>query len=125
MYKYDYALEKFSRAIFTLSTGEDDIRKRLLCIFTGDLATISIDHIPEKLHSEFEFIIKEMTKYDEKREGENDIYKSEDGRYNHLLPTKIEATCSRIQKKTGSKIAQKIYHIWSVLNEASYEQSST
>lgn len=33
-YQYSYALEKFSRAVYSLATGEDEIRRVLLTIIS-------------------------------------------------------------------------------------------
>ena len=119
MYIYSYALEKFSRAIYSLATGGADVRKRLWSVFGDDLLMITIEHLPEKLHQEYQWIIKQVTKYEEKNKGYNEYFKTPEGKYDHLLPTRVEATLHRIKNETGVKIAQKIFHIWSVLDEDS------
>jgi Ni2+-binding GTPase involved in maturation of urease and hydrogenase len=119
MYKYSYALEKFSRAIYSLATGEADVRKRLLLVFQGDLLMITNKHLPKKVHKEYQWIIEQVTKYDEKSKGYNEYFKTPEGKYDHLLPGRIEATLHRMKNKTGVKISQKIFHIWSVLDEES------
>ena len=117
MYRYSYALEKFSSAIYSLATGGADVRKRLWSVFGDDLLMITIEHLPEKLHQEYQWIIKQVTKYEEKNKGYNEYFKTPEGKYDHLLPTRVEATLHRIKNETGVKIAQKIFHIWSVLDE--------
>lgn len=119
MYKYSYALEKFGRAVYSLATGGEDIRKRLLLVFGDDLLMITMEHLPEKLHGEYQWIIKQVTKYEEKCKGCNEQFKTPEGKYEHLLPTRIEATLHRIKNETGVKVAEKIFHIWSVLDEDS------
>lgn len=119
MYAHSYALEKFSRAIYVLSTGEGDVRKRLYSIFSDDLIMITKDHLPIKLQNEFEWVNRQISKYSEIAEGHNQLFKTDDGRLDYMLPTKLYATCRRIKNKTGAKIAQKIYHIWQVLDEDS------
>ena len=115
MYKYSYALEKFDRAIHTLATGKDEIRKRLLIVFQGDLMMITPDHLPEQCQEDYSWIQKTITKFDEKYKGQKEDFSGENGRFNHLIPTAVESTLHRIKKSTGEKIAKKIYDIWCVL----------
>jgi len=122
MYKYSYALEKFGRAIYSLAVGEEEIRKRLLIIFQGDLLCITPEHLPEKVREDYKWILKQIQKYDEKYKDQKKYFESfENGaeRYAHLLPTKIEATLHRIKRKTAAKIAERIYAIWEVVEEES------
>ena len=79
MYRYSYALEKFSRAIYSLATDGADVRKRLWLVFGDDLLMIAIEHLPEKLHQEYQWIIKQVTKYEEKNEGYNEYFKTPEG----------------------------------------------
>ena len=118
-YPYSYAVEKFNRAIYVLSTGEGDVRKRLYAIFTDDLLTITNSHLPEKLRANFTWVKKQLSKYDEVEDGYNEIFKTDDGRLDHYLPTTLKATCQRMKNRTGAKIAQKVFHIWQVLDEES------
>jgi hypothetical protein len=118
-YRYSYALEKFSRAVYSLATGEPEIRQRLLPIFQGDLLCISPEHLPPQLRNDYQWIEKQITKYDEKYPGYSKHFESSDGRYDHLIPTKLEAMLHRIRRATGAKIARKLFHIWSVLDEES------
>ncbi len=119
MYRYSYALEKFSLAICTLATNKDEIRKRLLLVFQGDLMMITTEHLPEQCREDYAWIEKTITKFDEKYEGQKEYFATEDGRYDHLIPGTIESTLSRIRKITGAKIAEKIYGIWYVLENDS------
>lgn len=120
MYKYGYALEKFGRAIHSLAVGEEEIRKRLLIVFQGDLLCITPEQLPKKVRKDYKWIIEQIQKYDEKYKGQKEYYESfENGaeKYTHLLPTKIEATLHRIKRKTAAKIAERIYAIWEVVEE--------
>ena len=117
MYRYSYALEKFNRAIYTLSTDKDEIRKRLLLVFHGDLMMITPDHLPEQCRDDYVWIEKTITKFDEKYKGQKEYFTTEDGRFNHLIPGTIESTLARIRKSTGQKVAKKIYDIWCVLKD--------
>ena len=119
MYRYSYALEKFNRAIYTLSTDKDEIRKRLLLVFQGDLIMITPEHLPEQCRKDYVWIEKTITKFNEKYKGQKEYYTRADGRYDHLIPGTIESTLSRIRKSTGAKIAEKIYDIWCVLKSDS------
>lgn len=116
-YEYSYAWEKFGRAVCSLATGEDEIRKRLLLVFQGDLLMITPEHLPTRLRDDYQWIKEEITKFDEKHPGYNKNFETDDGRFDHLIPTKLEATLFRIRRATGAKIARKLFHIWSVLDE--------
>lgn len=118
-YKYSYAREKFNRAVYSLATGKDEIRRRLLPIFQGDLLCITPRHLPPNLQEDYRWIMRQVTKFDEKYQGDNRHFKSNDGRYDHLIPTKLEATLFRIRRNTGAKVAVKIFDICSSLNEES------
>jgi len=115
MYRYSYAFEKFNRAIYTLTTDKDEIRKRLLVVFQGDLMMITPDHLPEECRKDYVWIEKTITKFDEKYKGQKEYFSTPDGRYDHLIPGTIESTLLRLRKSTGEKIAKKIYAIWCVL----------
>ena len=116
MFKYSYALEKFNRAIYTLATGREDVRRRLLHVFRGELMMIRQEHLPERCRDDFQWIEKTITKFDESSKGQKEYFQTPNGRYDHLIPGRIEATLRRIKNSTGEKIAEKIYGIWSVLN---------
>jgi hypothetical protein len=119
MYQYSYALEKFNRAIYTLSTAEGDVRKRLHSAFSDELLMIASEHLPNKLRKDFEWAKKELTKYDETYEGQKKVFKTKDGRLDNYLPARLDATCQRIKNSSGAKVAKKVFHIWQVLNEES------
>jgi hypothetical protein len=113
MYKYFYALEKFNHAMYTLSTGEEEIRKRLLLVFQGDLMMITPEHLPEECRKDYAWIIETITKFDKKYKSQDNFHATEEGR--------IEATLHRIRKRTGRKIAEKLYDVWSILNTEFYK----
>jgi hypothetical protein len=116
MNRYRYAREKFSRAIYSLATGKDEIRKRLLIVFQSDLMMIRPEHLPEECHEDYAWVMKTITKFDEKYKGQKKEFTIEDGRFDHLIPGRIESTLYRIKKETGAKIAKKIYSIWHIVN---------
>jgi hypothetical protein len=116
-YQYSYALEKFSRAIYSLATGKDEIRQRLLIIFQGDLLMITPQHLPDRIREEYQSIMNQLSKYDEKYPGERKHFESSDGRFDYLMSSKLEATLFRIRRATAVKVAEKVFHIWSVLDE--------
>jgi Ni2+-binding GTPase involved in maturation of urease and hydrogenase len=87
-YQYSYALEKFGRAVYSVATGEDEIRRRLLPIFRGDLLCITAEHLPSRLRDDYRWIQRQVTKFDEKYPSHNKRFVSSDGRYDHLIPTK-------------------------------------
>jgi hypothetical protein len=118
-YRYSYALEKYGRAVYDLATGEDEIRRRLLPIFQGDLLTITPEHLPQKLREDYRWVMEQITKYGEKYPGYNTHLESSDGRYDHLIPTRLESTLFRIRRATGAEVARRVFRIWSVLDEES------
>lgn len=125
MYQYEYALAQFDRAIYSLAVGEDEIRGRLLLAFQSSLWGVEPKHLPEHLKSDYEWIIEQTHKYDEKYIGQRKYFESFDkgkDKYSYLLPTKLEATLYRIKRKTATKIANRIYGIWQALQEESQNQ---
>ena len=69
-YQYSYAWEKFGRAIYNLATGQDEIRRRLLVVFRGDLLVITPEHLPGRIRGDYQWIMDQLTKYDEKYLGD-------------------------------------------------------
>jgi len=116
-YQYSYAWEKFGRAIYSLATGKDEIRRRLLVIFQDDLLVITPEHLPDRIRGDYQWIMHQLTKYDEKYLGERKYFSSNDGRYDYLISSKLEATLFRIRRNTAVKVAEKLFYIWSVLDE--------
>ena len=115
-YQYSYPWEKFGRAVYSLATGEDEIRQRLLLVFQGDLLCIAPEHLPSRVRDDYRWIMAQVTKFSEKYPGYNKHFKSSSNRYGHLMPTKLEATLFRIRRVTGAKVARKLFDIWSVLD---------
>lgn len=115
MSRYYYAIEKFSCAIHTLATGKEEIRKRLLCVFQDELLMITAHHLPEECRNDYAWIIKSITKYDEMYRGQKAHFASDDGRFNHFVPGRVECTLRRIKGRTGVEIAEKLYNIWHIL----------
>lgn len=116
-YRYGYALEKFNRALYTMATGGGDVRQRLLVVFEGDLLMIQSHHLPPEVRSDYEWVRKQLSRYKEKYAGQRAYFYTPDGRFDHVLPTSTEATLSRIRRATGVKIAQRLFSIWSFLEE--------
>jgi len=88
---YNYALEKFTKAVYSLATGPGDVRSRLWDAYM-DFHAVREKNIPEQLRKDFDWIMKMLTKreslYDEGR---------------------AKATLRRMRNQTGVKIAEKIY----------------
>jgi len=127
MYQYEYALAQFDKAIYYLAVGEDEIRGRLLLAFQSSLWGIEPAHLPDNVRADYEWIIEQTHKYDEKYIGQKKHYESFDQgkeKFSHLLPTKLEATLYRIKRKTATKIANRIYGIWQTLQEESQNQKA-
>lgn len=94
-------IERIYIAIEQLCTGRGDVRKRLqTAVMT--LLPLQEKELPEELRGDFKWVISESTKY-----------KSEMPEFRGDL----EATMRRIQNSTGQKIAKRILHIYSRLQE--------
>ena len=120
MFQHRYALDQFDKAVYYLAVGEDEIRGRLLLAFQAALWGITPEHLPEHLRPDYDWIIEQTHKYDEKFIGQRKYFESFDHgkeKYSHLLPTKLEATLYRIKRRTAAKIANRIYGIWQALEE--------
>lgn len=116
------AYDKFSKAIYILATGSEDVRSRLLAVWQHSLRGLADEQLPEDLRKNFVWIKKQLHKYHEKWHGQlNDLKQQEKrdhtfkDKYAHLYPNPVEATLQRIRKKTGAGIAQSIYNIYDAL----------
>ena len=104
MNKFDYAKEKIDSAIYSLATGENDIRTRLVFAAKKFHTLLHDGHLPPELHLRFLSIWRELTKFnaryvnDKEREGP------------------VEHTMKRIKKKTGRRIAEDIMDLRTELN---------
>jgi len=120
--KYWYAHDKFSKAIYILATGAEDVRSRLLSVWQHSLRGLDDEQLPEDLRKDFVWIKKQLRKYNEKWPGELDDLKQQEKRdhtfkdkcANHY-PNPVDATLQRIRKKSGAEIAQRIYNIYDAL----------
>ena len=97
---HSYAKGKLRETIFSLAIGPEDVRKRLAQVFQGFFA-LKVEHFPENLQSDWEWIHKELTKFGPLIREDGSIFRGS-----------VEHTCSKIKKKTGVKIAQKILDIY-------------
>ena len=94
-------IERVYLAIEQLCTGRGDVRKRLQTAIVT-LLPLREKEFPEELRGDYRWIIAESTKY-----------KSEMPEFRGDL----EETMRRIQNSTGQKIAKRIFHIYSRLQE--------
>ena len=97
---YTYAKGKLRETIFSLAIGPEDVRKRLAQVYHGFFA-LKKEHFPESLQSDWEWIHKELTKFGPLTREDGSIFRGS-----------VEHTCSKINKKTGVKIAKKILDIY-------------
>lgn len=117
-YKYTYAWEKFNRAIYSLAIGKEEITKRLLPVFEGDLLMIEPEkHLPNKVRDTYKEIQELLSKYDEAYKGQKKVFETDDVRLDHFLPTRTQASLHRMRGSTGEKIAKKLFYIYDVLNK--------
>lgn len=116
-YQYNYAAEKFSRAIYTLATSTGDVRSRLISVFKDELLFINLDNLLMHLRSDYQWVLKQITKYHDKYFVQRTLFELYGEASVGALPTRIRSTLFRIKNVTGTRIAVKIFSIWSVLDE--------
>jgi hypothetical protein len=94
-------VERVYLAVEQLCTGQGDVRKRLeAAVLT--LLPLQVREFPECVQEDFDWVIRESTKY-----------KSQHPKFRGDL----EATMLRIRNSTGQKIAQRIFHIYSSIQD--------
>jgi len=101
---YFYAYEKFSDALHTLATGPYDVRQRLHSAY-WHFRSVDKKHLPEQLQDDYQWILNQLTKFGPAI-----------GRDGKILRGAVEETLNRIRNTTGSKIAERILHIYHHLN---------
>ena len=125
--QYRYAYEKFESAVYLLAVCPGDVRDRLRAVW-AEIGHLTPDHLPSKLHKDFNLIDRSLNRFEEmypgqlaelnKKEAASPGYKQ---RFPNHWPTPIEATLRRIKNSTGSKIARIIYKIYSTLDSMDRE----
>ena len=102
--EFFYAYEKFRDALNSLATGPYDIRQRLHSAY-WHLRPVSKKHLPEQLQDDYQWILNQLTKFGP--------VIGKDGK---IIRGPVEETLNRIHNATGSKIAERILHIYHQLN---------
>lgn len=88
-------------AVEQLCTGQGDVRKRLeAAVLT--LMFLQVHEFPECVQEDFDWVIRESTKYE--------------SQYLQFRGNQ-EATMLRIRNSTGQKIARRIFHIYSSIQD--------
>ena len=98
MKTYNYAREKLFGAIANLALGPGDIRSRLWDAYT-EMHPLREDDFPEELRADWHWIDTQLTKYEPRNEYEREI-------------GQVQTTLMRIKRKTGVKIAERIYYLY-------------
>ena len=101
---YFYAYEKFNDALHSLATGPSDVRQRLRYAYSH-FHTVRNKHLPEQLKIDYKWVLKQLTRF-------GPVI----GRDGNVLRGSVEETLNRIRNSTGSKIAERILHIYHHLN---------
>jgi len=101
---YFYAYEKFMDALHSLATEPYDVRQRLRSAYYH-FRPVAKKHLPEQLQDDYQWILNQLTKF-------NPVI----GRDGKVLRGAVEETLNRIHNATGSKIAERILHIYHQLN---------
>ena len=91
-----YAYGKLSIAIDTLAVGPGDIRERLHDAFV-DFDAITAEDFPEKLREDYNWIVTHLTRFGPRLGASSEICRGA-----------IESTMSRVQRRTGVKIAKRV-----------------
>jgi len=101
---YFYAYEKFMDALNNLATGPYDVRQRLRSAYLH-FHPVTKKHLPEELQDDYKWILNQLTKF-------GPVV----GKDGEVLRGAVEETLNRIRNATGSKIADRIIHIYHQLN---------
>jgi len=101
IFPHNYALEKLSAAVRILATSEGDARSRLLLAYSV-FGFLQPDAFPPALQPDYEAIRKEMTKR---------LPKSDAERREWATDGDAQANIRRMQNRTASKIATKIFDL--------------
>jgi len=101
--KHSYARQKLRETIYSLATGQGDVRKRLTQTYNG-FFNLKKSDFPVNLQSDWEWIQKELKKFGPIIREDGSIFRGS-----------VENTCNRIKNKTGEKIAKKILKIYLAL----------
>jgi hypothetical protein len=108
--KYRYVKEKLREAIYTLSTGKNDVRSRLVAANMG-FYVLTEDHFPPEFRNDWKWIMHQLNKY-------GSLYDD----HGELLSDSVKHTMQRIRKDTGQKIARKIFDIsWALHTNKKYQ----
>lgn len=101
---YFYTYEKFMDALNSLATGPYDVRQRLRSAYLH-FHPVAKKHLPEQLQDDYQWILNQLTKFGP--------VVGKDGK---VLRGAVEETLNRIRNATGTKIAERILHIYHQLN---------
>jgi len=118
--EYWYAYHKFEKAVRILAIGAEDVKHRLLDVWTGVLKGLDDHYLPIDLQKDFNWIRTQLYNYNESYPGEIASHKRWDYRdpifkTKFPYPDPVESTLKRIQKKTGKVIAERICAIYESL----------
>lgn len=83
--------ERLSSAVRSLATGKGDVRKRLEVAIL-EIIPLRTEDFPERLQSDFDWIIEQSTKFQAQHEEGN-----------------LKATMKRVRNSTGEQIAVRLY----------------
>ena len=102
--RYDYAQEKLYNAVRALAVGPGDVRSRLMMAYRH-AHTLRPENFPEELRKDWQYIVKSLNRF-------KPIYDDK----GVVLIGSVQHTLRRIKNRTGSKIAEKFFHLFSELH---------
>ncbi|MGB7290999.1 MAG: hypothetical protein WBD99_02340 [Thermodesulfobacteriota bacterium] len=105
MYSINYLVEKFTQAVYDLSTGQGDARSRIAVAY-GRFRHIDLEEFPQELRKDREEITYLLTRLG--------------GREGYILVDNL----SRMKNKTASRVARLILEIYFQLVEIQNREST-
>jgi hypothetical protein len=94
-----YAHQLLSRAVDSLATGPGDVRSRLGAAYST-FHPLTPEHFPEPLRTDFEWVMKQLTR--------RDPYINHEG---HVQKGSVEVSLEHMRNSTGVKIAEKLVQL--------------
>jgi hypothetical protein len=102
--EYSYALEKIGEAVRVLVTGHGEVRARVTGAFLPMVALKSTD-LPPEFRKDWDWIYTQATKYGPAKDETGKVYRGS-----------VANTMWHLRNSTGSKIASRIWTLYSELD---------
>lgn len=103
MIRRHYAHEKLGAALYALTTGEGDVRSRLLLAY-HEFHSLKPGHLPPELREPWQEFNKQLTKFGPLRDSGGRVQVGA-----------VENTLRRIRNSTGSQLAHTVHALYFAL----------